>query len=67
MKACYPYLKKTQGSVINFASGAGLFGNYGQCAYAAAKKAFGDEPSGYHRMGQGQCQRQHCLPACLDG
>ena len=36
MKACYPYLAKTKGSVINFASGAGLFGNYGQCAYAAA-------------------------------
>jgi NAD(P)-dependent dehydrogenase (short-subunit alcohol dehydrogenase family) len=39
MKACYPYLKETQGSVINFASGAGLFGNYGQCSYAAAKEA----------------------------
>lgn len=38
MKACYPYLKDTKGSVINFASGAGLFGNYGQCAYAAAKE-----------------------------
>ncbi len=38
MKACYPHLAKTQGSVINFASGAGLFGNYGQCAYAAAKE-----------------------------
>lgn len=38
MKACYPYLAKTQGSVINFASGAGLFGNFGQCAYAAAKE-----------------------------
>ena len=38
MKACYPYLKDTQGSVINFASGAGLFGNFGQCAYAAAKE-----------------------------
>ena len=38
MKACYPYLKKTQGSVINFASGAGLFGNFGQSAYAAAKE-----------------------------
>jgi NAD(P)-dependent dehydrogenase (short-subunit alcohol dehydrogenase family) len=33
MKACYPYLKETKGSVINFASGAGLFGNYGQCSY----------------------------------
>ena len=38
MKACYPYLKEAKGSVINFASGAGLFGNFGQCAYAAAKE-----------------------------
>lgn len=38
MKACYPHLAETKGSVINFASGAGLFGNYGQCAYAAAKE-----------------------------
>ncbi len=38
MKACYPYLRETKGSVINFASGAGLFGNFGQCAYAAAKE-----------------------------
>ncbi len=38
MKACYPFLKETQGSIINFASGAGLFGNYGQCSYAAAKE-----------------------------
>ncbi len=39
MQACYPYLKESKGSVINFASGAGLFGNYGQCAYAASKEA----------------------------
>ena len=38
MQACYPYLKESKGSVINFASGAGLFGNYGQCSYAAAKE-----------------------------
>ena len=38
MKACYPYLKETKGSVINFALGAGLFGNFGQCSYAAAKE-----------------------------
>lgn len=38
MKACYPHLKKTKGTVINFASGAGLFGNKGQCSYAAAKE-----------------------------
>ena len=39
MRECYPYLKESKGSVINFASGAGLFGNYGQCSYAAAKEA----------------------------
>ncbi len=38
MKAAYPYLKESKGSVVNFASGAGLFGNYGQSAYAAAKE-----------------------------
>ena len=38
MRECYPYLKETQGSVINFASGAGFFGNAGQCSYAAAKE-----------------------------
>ena len=38
MKACYPYLVESKGTVINFASGAGLFGNFGQCAYAAAKE-----------------------------
>ena len=38
MKACYPDLAKSNGSVINFAAGAGLFGNFGQCSYAAAKE-----------------------------
>ena len=38
MQAAYPELVKTKGSVINFASGAGLFGNFGQCSYAAAKE-----------------------------
>lgn len=38
MRACYPYLKETKGSVINFASGAGLFGKLGQSSYAAAKE-----------------------------
>ncbi len=38
MKACYPYLKESKGTVINFGSGAGLFGNFGQCSYAAAKE-----------------------------
>lgn len=37
MKAAYPYLKETKGCVINFASGAGLFGNRGQASYAAAE------------------------------
>lgn len=38
MQAAYPHLKKTRGTVINFASGAGLFGNKGQVSYAAAKE-----------------------------
>lgn len=38
MRACYPYLKQSKGSVINFASGAGLFGKLGQASYAAAKE-----------------------------
>ncbi len=38
MREAYPYLKETEGSVINFASGAGLFGNFGQGSYAAAKE-----------------------------
>ena len=38
MRAAYPYLKESHGSVINFASGAGLFGKLGQSSYAAAKE-----------------------------
>jgi NAD(P)-dependent dehydrogenase (short-subunit alcohol dehydrogenase family) len=38
MRECFPYLKQTKGSVINFASGAGLFGRPGQSSYAAAKE-----------------------------
>ena len=38
MRAAYPYLKENKGSVINFASGAGLFGKEGQSSYAAAKE-----------------------------
>jgi len=38
MQAAYPYLKQAKGSVINFASGAGFFGNFGQSSYAAAKE-----------------------------
>lgn len=38
MKECFPYLKESGGSVINFASGAGLYGKPGQSSYAAAKE-----------------------------
>lgn len=38
MKYAHPYLKESKGSVINFASGAGLFGRDGQSSYAAAKE-----------------------------
>ena len=38
MRECFPYLKETKGSIINFASGAGLFGRVAQSSYAAAKE-----------------------------
>ena len=38
MRECFPYLKESKGSVINFASGAGLFGKLGQSSYAAAQE-----------------------------
>ncbi|MBQ8685761.1 MAG: SDR family oxidoreductase [Clostridia bacterium] len=38
MRAAFPYLKETKGCVINFASGAGLFGRIAQSSYAAAKE-----------------------------
>ena len=38
LRECHPYLKECRGSVINFASGAGLFGKLGQSSYAAAKE-----------------------------
>lgn len=38
MKYCYPHLKETKGTVINFGSRAALAGNYGQASYAAGKE-----------------------------
>jgi NAD(P)-dependent dehydrogenase (short-subunit alcohol dehydrogenase family) len=39
MKACFPYLKESQGSVLNFGSQAGLIANWGQVDYNTAKEA----------------------------
>ncbi|HEY6532381.1 MAG TPA: SDR family oxidoreductase [Acidimicrobiales bacterium] len=39
MKAAYPYLKESHGAVVNFASQAGLLGNWGMLPYNAAKEA----------------------------
>lgn len=39
MQAAFPYLKETQGKIINFASGAGINGDANQASYAAAKEA----------------------------
>ncbi|WP_318614670.1 SDR family oxidoreductase [Sporosarcina sp. YIM B06819] len=39
MQAALPYLKESQGKIINFASGAGLNGDVNQASYAAAKEA----------------------------
>lgn len=38
MKFAFPHLKESKGSIINFASGAGLAGKLGQSSYAAAKE-----------------------------
>lgn len=38
MKEAFPYLKESKGTVINFASGAGISGKDGQSSYAAAKE-----------------------------
>lgn len=38
MKCAHPMLKESKGSVINFASGAGISGKVGQASYAAAKE-----------------------------
>jgi 2-hydroxycyclohexanecarboxyl-CoA dehydrogenase len=39
MQACFPYLKKSRGAVVNFTSAGGTEGWPGQAAYAAAKEA----------------------------
>jgi len=39
MVACFPYLKQSKGSVVNFGSDAGLWGNSGQLGYNVAKEA----------------------------
>lgn len=39
MKTAYPELKKTEGKIINLASGAGISGQPTQASYAAAKEA----------------------------
>lgn len=40
LKAAWPYFRKQKyGRIINTTSAAGLFGNFGQCNYAAAKMA----------------------------
>ncbi|MER7012775.1 SDR family oxidoreductase [Saccharopolyspora sp. NPDC000359] len=39
MRACYPWLRERGGSIVNFASGAGLNGQPNQASYAAAKEA----------------------------
>src|SRR5699024_11010139 len=39
MQAALPYLKESEGKIINFASGAGINGDANQASYAAAKEA----------------------------
>lgn len=63
MRECYPYLKETQGSVINFASGARPVRQRGAMLLRRREGGHpGPVPGGGHRMGQGQHQRQRGLP-----
>ncbi|WP_019548666.1 SDR family NAD(P)-dependent oxidoreductase [Streptomyces sulphureus] len=42
-RSCYPHLRERRGSVIDFASGAGLDGQSHQASYAAAKEVVANE------------------------
>lgn len=39
MKACFPYLKESKGTIINMGSGAGIVGMDGFASYASTKEA----------------------------
>ena len=68
MKACYPYLAQSHGSVINFASGAGLFGKRGPVRLRRRQGGHSrPDARGGHRVGQGRHQRQYRLPPGVDG
>ena len=58
MKACYPYLKETKGSVINFASGAGLFRWHQcqRCMSSGMDRTAGEIRAGISRCFQGKRQ-----------
>lgn len=66
MQKAYPHLKETKGSVVNFASGAGLFGNYGVQLRRCQEGHPRPDPRRRQRVGQGRHQRQYRVPACLD-
>lgn len=67
MQACYPYLKETKGSVINFASGAGLFGKLRTVRICSGKRR---NPwtfqSSCNRVGTRWNQCQYRMPARMD-
>ncbi len=58
MQACYPQLKESKGSIINFGSSSGLEGMPTQTSYAAAKEAIrgvsGSPPTSGPRTRSGQ-------------
>ncbi len=70
MKHAFPYLKETKGTVINFASGAGLFGKVGQSSYAATKEGIRgisrvDTVDGYNRGGFSEIEQGEKLVEML--
>ena len=62
MKACYPYLKKTQGSVRR--RSVRQLRTVRLCRSQRGHPW--SDPCCRYRMGQRQHQRQHCLPAGMD-
>ena len=67
MRACYPYLKETQGSVINFASGGRAVRQCGtEFLCGGEGRHPRDIPCGGDGMGQGQYQCQCSVPAGND-
>jgi NAD(P)-dependent dehydrogenase (short-subunit alcohol dehydrogenase family) len=68
MRACYPHLKDTKGSIVNFGSGAAVMGQPRNGAYAASKEAIrGLSRTAVHEWGADGIRINIVLPFALTG